>query len=82
MFLWYTYKDGKLKILSVSKIKRYVNEFIEYVNNNIAKHFLVTKIGCGLSRYNEKYIAPLFSKLINNTNVSLPKGFINVILKL
>ena len=75
-------KSSKLKILSVSKIKKYVDEFIDYVNNNFDKHFLITKIGCGLSRYSEKDIAPLFSKLINNTNVSLPKDFINFILKL
>lgn len=74
-------KDGKLRILSVIKIKQYIDEFIKYVRNNKNKQFLVTKIGCGLSRYKESDIAPLFKELINDTNVSLPLDFIKIIKK-
>ena len=68
-------KNKNLKVLKLSKIEKYVQKFIKYVKNNEEKHFIITKIGCGLAGFKEKEIAPLFEELIDYENVSMPKDF-------
>ncbi len=43
-------------------IKRHVNTFVRYAKDNPDLLFLVTAVGCGLAGYQNKEIAPLFSK--------------------
>jgi hypothetical protein len=43
-------KDSKLRTLSISKIKKYVDQFIDFSKTSDAT-FLVTEIGCGLAGY-------------------------------
>lgn len=63
------------KILSVSEIKFYVDTFIEFAKENPNLTFLVTEIGCGLSKFKPKDIAPLFEGAIELENVHLPTRF-------
>ena len=75
-------KDNQIKrILSILEIKKYVDEFIEFAKENNNLTFLVTKIGCGLSRYKPKDIAPLFKNAIDVENIHLPEQFWNKLKK-
>ena len=68
-----------LRVLTVDQIKKYVDDFISFAKENPELIFLVTEIGCGLSRYKPKDIAPLFQEAIDLDNVYLPERFWNVL---
>lgn len=61
--------------LSISEIKPYVDEFIVFAKANQHLTFLVSEIGCGLSGYKPKDIAPLFRGAIEVYNIHLPSRF-------
>jgi hypothetical protein len=63
------------KILSISQIKVYVDNFIKFAKENPDLIFLVTEIGCGASNYKPKDIAPLFQDAIEVKNIHLPERF-------
>lgn len=65
--------------LTIPKIEKYVDEFIEFAKNNTQYVFYVTEIGCGLAGYSPAEIAPLFSAAKELENVFLPKKFRNVL---
>ena len=67
---------------SVESIKPYVDEFLVFASKHPEKEFLVTRIGCGIARFTDAQIAPLFYKAIHLQNVRLPQSFINVLIKL
>lgn len=69
-------KDASIKrTLSISEIKVFVDEFIEFAKSNDKMIFLVTEIGCGLAGLNPKDVAPLFKNSINIDNIYLPERF-------
>ena len=69
-------KDARvLRVLAINEIKPFVDEFIEFAKNNPNITFLTTEIGCGLSNYKPKDIAPLFIDAINVENIHLPERF-------
>lgn len=75
-------KDVKIKYtLSLNKIKKHVNEFIEYAKNKPDKIFLVTEIGCGLAGLKYNDIAPMFKEAIKYNNIHLPKKFWDILLE-
>lgn len=56
-------KDRRIQTLQLSVIKNHINTFLEAVEENPDKVFLLTKIGTGLAGYDwEKNIRPLFPK--------------------
>ena len=59
-------KDEKLKSLSLTEIKKYVEEFIGFAKLNPENNFNVTRIGCGLAGYSDEDIAPLFKDSPSN----------------
>lgn len=61
--------------LTVAEIKPFVDDYIEYARKHPKLTFLTTLIGCGLSKYKPKDIAPLFEKAIEVHNVYLPEKF-------
>lgn len=63
------------KVLSIPEIKVYVDEFIEFAQQNTELTFLVTEVGCGLSKMKPKDIAPLFENTISVQNIHLPARF-------
>lgn len=69
-------KNKRIETLSISRISKYVNEFIEYAIANPNLIFLVTPIGCGLAGYNATDIAPLFLNALTVENIHLPEIFI------
>lgn len=70
-------KDFEIQTLSIDKIKKYVDDFIKYAEENEEFNFLVTEIGCGLAGWNPKDIAPLFKNY--PLNVILPKRFVDIL---
>jgi hypothetical protein len=69
-------KDASIRrTLTVTEIKPFVDEFIEFAKNNPNLIFLVTEIGCGLAGHKQKDIAPLFVDAINVENIHLPEKF-------
>ena len=67
--------------LSINKISKFVDEFINFARDNSQFNFLVTEIGCGLAGWSIKDIAPLFKDAIEVENISLPKSFWKVLKK-
>ncbi len=63
------------RVLSVVEIKPYVDEYIEFAKAHPELIFLTTEIGCGLSNYKPKDIAPLFINAIDVENIFLPARF-------
>lgn len=72
-------KDDKLKVLSIGQISKFVNVFITYAISHPEKIFLTSEIGCGLSKYTPKDIAPLFIDAVKVSNIYLPKKFWDVL---
>ena len=72
-------RNKKIKTLSISKIEKYVQNFIKYASENSDLTFMVTSIGCGYAGYNPKDMAPLFKDSINLDNVYLPQEFWNIL---
>lgn len=70
-------KNGNLDVLTIPRIKKYVDMFITYAITHPELEFLVTEIGCGLAGYKPDDIAPLFINVPNNCK--LPQKFINII---
>lgn len=66
-------KDENLKTLPVSKIQKYVANFIKFAKLNPEMTFQVTRIGCGLAGYEDDDIAPLFTD--SPENCLLPVGW-------
>jgi hypothetical protein len=69
-------KNEKIQTLSLSKIQKYVDKFIDFAYKNSQYKFLVTKIGCGLAGYTEEDIAPMFINAIEIPNIVLPESFL------
>lgn len=65
--------------MSLDAIREHVDEFIQFAKSNPKNDFLVTRIGCGYARYNEKVIAPLFKDALLVENIFLPKSFLDVL---
>ncbi|MCX4278089.1 hypothetical protein [Muribaculum sp.] len=63
----------------VETIKPYVDEFINFAQSRPDLTFYVTKIGCGIAGFTFEEIAPLFSDAIGESNVRLPKKFVDII---
>ena len=65
----------------VSRIKPFVDVFIDEAKEMNDLLFLVTKIGCGIAGLNVEEIAELFRPCLELDNVALPKEFYDVLLK-
>jgi hypothetical protein len=52
--------------LSMDKIQKHVNTFIEYAAMNPDRNFQVTCVGCGLAGLKHEQIAPMFKKAPDN----------------
>jgi len=63
-------KDAELNVLPLSVIRPHVQRFVEYTAQHPELKFFVTRVGCGLSRYSDSDIAPMFKLAIG---CSFPK---------
>lgn len=74
-------KNGSIKTLGLGKIRKYVTEFIEFVQSKSDLTFLVTEITCVLADYKPENIAPLFEKAVDLLNIHLPESFWKILEK-
>ena len=65
----------------VETIKPYVDRFIELASEWDQTTFYVTRIGCGIARFTDEEIAPLFDKAFDLYNVRLPESFVKIIVR-
>lgn len=65
--------------LQLKQIETFVNEFIYFANAHPKISFLVTEIGCGISGYDPKDIAPLFNNAPKEENIYLPERFLEIL---
>jgi len=56
-----------------------VINLLHTIQSNPERHFLITKVGCGLAGLEVEQVAPLFRGFINQENCSLPQEFIDFI---
>jgi hypothetical protein len=63
------------RVLSLTEIKPFVLQFIEFAKSRPELTFLVTEIGCGLSKMSPKDIAPMFEGAAHVVNIHLPARF-------
>jgi hypothetical protein len=69
-------KDASVRrTLSLTEIKPFVDEFIDFAKNNQNLIFYVTEIGCGLAGMKPKEVAPLFIEAKEIKNIYLPAKF-------
>lgn len=73
-------KDSKIKTLPLSKIGKYVADFIRFAEENKEMEFFVTAIGTGLAGYSHEQIAPMFKDA--PYNCVLPERWKEIISKL
>ena len=66
--------------LTLSQVKRYVDQFLQYAKENKNQKFLVTKLGTGIAGFRLEDIAPLFAEAESHGNIYLPKEFWDQIL--
>jgi|ERR1019366_3375619 hypothetical protein len=59
-------KDEKLNTLSLDRIKKYVEAFLMFAQQNPEYEFQLTNIGCGLAGYLPADIAPMFKDAPEN----------------
>jgi hypothetical protein len=67
-------KDRYLKVLPFEKVKENIQDFITFVcSNEAAKYnFWITRVGCGLAGFDDRFIAPIFTRIVNFQNCSFP----------
>lgn len=73
-------KDENLAVLPLSRIQKYVNNFISDATNFPEMIFLVTPLGTGLAGYLPEQIAPMFREAIDVQNIHLPESFWRILL--
>lgn len=56
-------KDSNLKVLPLTRIQKYVDNFLDYANKNPRTMFYVTAFGTGLAGYSIYQIKELFGDL-------------------
>ena len=64
-------KDGRLRRLMLDEVEFYVEEFVDYAKRNPDLEFQVTKIGCGLAKFKDEDIKPLFQGAPSNCYLPL-----------
>lgn len=67
--------------LSLEQIKEKIGNFQYYAMHHPEYTFLVTEVGCGLSGYSPKDIAPLFRSCISIENIHFSKRFWEILKK-
>ena len=69
-------KDEKLRVLSISEIRKYIGEFCQYATESPLETFVLTPIGTGLAGIPKRTIAGLFKHQKLPSNVYLTSTWI------
>ncbi len=63
-------KDERISTLPLSRIKKYVDDFLDFAKSHPEMEFDLTPIGCGLAGYKRSQIRPLFGELPQNVHLT------------
>lgn len=66
-------KDKNFKVLPLSEIKKYIDEFLVFAKEHQEMQFNVVAVGCGLAGYKAKDIAHMFKD--RSENIKLCEEF-------
>lgn len=69
-------KSEPHRTLPLERIWYYVEEFLNFADQNRELNFYVTRIGCGHAGYTDQEIAPMFKTC--SPNVILPAGWLEL----
>lgn len=64
---------------NLDDFKKYIADFLIYAEQYPGQTFLVTEIGCGISKHTPLEIAPLFKEAVRLENIHLPFVFWDVL---
>lgn len=70
-------KDEQLRTLPLSDIEEEARHLIEFAIEHPQRHFMLTRVGCGLAGYKDEDIAPLFEHA--PSNIHLPGRWIRLL---
>jgi len=68
-------KTKKMQVLPLTKIKIYIERYIDFCKLHPEITFYTTEIGCGLAKYRVKDIAPMFQAAVDLPNVYFSERF-------
>ena len=63
----------------IENLKKHIDDFLLYAEQHPEYIFLVTEIGCGISKHSPFEIAPLFKEAVHIKNINLPLSFWDVL---
>lgn len=63
-------KDKKLRVLPLTRIQYYVDQFLYFAYKHPHYEFYVTRLGCGLAGYKDKDMRPLFKTPTKNVQLT------------
>ena len=63
----------------IENLKKHIDDFLLYAEQHSEYTFLVTEIGCGISKHSPFEIAPLFKEAVHIKNINLPLSFWDVL---
>lgn len=72
-------KPGMKRSYPLSDIRKHVNDFQKFVDQNMDKVYLVSELGCSFAGYSVEEIAPLFEWAKPYKNIKLPKRFLQTL---
>lgn len=72
-------KDARIRTRHLADIYESLINLFMCISHTPEKHFLITKVGCGLAGLSEKEVAPMFRTFMELGNCSLPQEFIDII---
>lgn len=72
-------KDHRLSILPLDEIERHIRVFFDHASLHNDKIFMMTRVGCGLSNYEDTDIVRIIKKCKVPDNVMLPGKWIEFI---
>ncbi|MEI3469958.1 MAG: hypothetical protein V8Q76_15605, partial [Bacteroides intestinalis] len=56
----------------IENLKKHIDDFLLYAEQHSEYTFLVTEIGCGISKHSPFEIAPFFKEAVHIKNINLP----------
>lgn len=74
-------KDHRLCVLPLDEIERHIRVFFDHASLHTDKIFMMTRVGCGLSDYNDNDIVRIVQRCNVPNNVMLPGKWIEKINK-
>ena len=70
---------GHKRSIPLKQIEEYVSEFLDYASDHSDMRFYVTELGTNYAGWTAADIAPMFARVVDIPNVSLPQSFVDIL---